>query len=970
MWVKSIHTSIRHLILVALFLLSSNTKTKAQINSIGTPFIINYSRLDYRAGQQNWMIDQASDGRMYFANNEGLLEFDGLNWDLKPLPKEILVRSLLISQEGRIYVGGFNEFGYFEPDSLGQLVYHSLLDMLSPEDRNFDEIWRIHNTPDGLVFQSFNQLIILNKEGVQVVKAPVNLHFSFFVNGQLLVVDLAKGIFRYSMGKFFPLIGTEPLTGLEIWGILPLGNELLIATAEKGIYRYDGNRLVEWSNPAADFLKRNQVYSAIRLSEDNIAFGTIQNGLLICTNEGIPVQKINRIKGLQNNTLLCLKKDHAGNLWVGTDNGIDYIEINSPLSFLSYQHGISAGYTSSLYHGILYLGTNQGVFYKKWDDFLSASEDKNFNIIEATRGQDWTLQVIDDHLFCGNINGTYIILGSEAQKISNIKGSWTFLKLNNFTNKIIAGTYTGLVLFDKKNGSWRFDKKIKGFNESSRSIEQDRDGSLWVSHGLKGVFHVFLNEDLDSATRVNFYNSSKGFNTDYGINVTRLKNEIFFTSSDGLYEYNKNTDYFEKSTQFNDLFQIKKLSKLKEDVKGNIWYFANKMMGVLRLQEDGGYGNISLPFKQIQDKLVGGFEYVDNIDEQNVLIGASNGFIHYNPNLYKDYQKPFSIYINKVSIQNPDSIIYFGHASHAENHFPALKFRNNALYFSFSANDFENPGKIEFSTFLQGYDSDWTKWEARHNREFTNLDEGDYTFFVKARNIYGVETKATSFKFSIKPPWERSLWAFITYSIFGIIIIGIILLLIKRKIERSKRKEKKRQQLKFEEREEKLQLETLEAEKEIIRLRNAKLREEMIMKDKELANSTLDMIQKNKLLTKIKNDLKKISSPLIDEESKNNIHLLLKKINKELDTEKQWEVFETHFENVHEAFLKRLKIKYPNLSPRELKLCAYLRMNISSKEIAVLMNISVRGVEISRYRLRKKLMLNRNENLTDFILSF
>ncbi len=261
-------------------------------------------------------------------------------------------------------------------------------------------------------------------------------------------------------------------------------------------------------------------------------------------------------------------------------------------------------------------------------------------------------------------------------------------------------------------------------------------------------------------------------------------------------------------------------------------------------------------------------------------------------------------------------------------------------------------------------------WETRNNREFTNLSEGDYTFYVKARNIYGVESDPAIFTFTITPPWARSIGAYIVYIIIGLVIIGFIVLLIRKKIERSNLKEKELQQEKFREREEKLQRETLEAEKEIIRLRNEKLSEQMIMKDKELANSTLDMIQKNKLLTKIKNDLKKISSATIDEESKNNIHILSKRINKELDTEKQWEIFETHFENVHEAFLIRLKEQYPELSPRELKLCAYLRLNISSKEIAILMNISTRGVEISRYRLRKKLDLNRNENLTDFILTF
>ncbi|MEZ5145960.1 MAG: LuxR C-terminal-related transcriptional regulator [Bacteroidales bacterium] len=244
------------------------------------------------------------------------------------------------------------------------------------------------------------------------------------------------------------------------------------------------------------------------------------------------------------------------------------------------------------------------------------------------------------------------------------------------------------------------------------------------------------------------------------------------------------------------------------------------------------------------------------------------------------------------------------------------------------------------------------------------------TFLVKARNIYGIETDTKAYHFNIDPPWPRSAPAFILYAFLGLLLIGITILLMRKKIERSKLKEARLQQEKFREREDKLQRETLEAEKEIIRLRNEKLREQMTMKDKELANATMEMIQKNKVLNKIKNDLKKITTASHDDGLKNEVQSLHRKINKELDTEKQWEVFETHFENVHEAFLKRLKNQFPDLSPRELKLCAYLRMNISSKEIAALMNISTRGVEISRYRLRKKLQLSRNENLTDFILSY
>ncbi len=942
----------------------------AQINSVGTPFINNYSRTEFQAGQQNWMIDQGPDGRIYFANNDGLLEFDGLNWQLHRLPNNIVVRSVFAAPDGRVYVGGYNEFGYFEPDSLGALTYHSYNHLLAPEDQNFDEIWRIYDTPDGLIFQAYSQIVLIKNQEAEVIKAPGKFHFSYFVNGQFLAIDINKGIMRYSMGNFFPLIGTDRLKGREIWAILPHGNKLLFATADQGLYLYDGNQLKEWLTPASAFLRQNQVYSAVTLDEDHYAFGTVLNGLLICTREGIPVQKINRLKGLQNNTILSMLKDRSGNLWIGTDNGIDYAEINSPLSELSYAHGLSAGYTAKLHDNMLYLGTNQGVYYKKWDEFLAPDNDTQFQLIENSRGQVWTLQVIENRLFCGTTTGTFIIKGNEATRISDIPGGWTYIKYPYQDEVIMGGTYSGLITIQKNHHDQFTVKKVKGFNESSRMLEIDTDGSIWMSHGFKGVYHIYLTEKLDSVRHVDFYGAASGFKSYIGINVTRINGEIYFSARDGLYAYNPDRDAFEKTEFINELKSWKSLSLLKEDANGNIWYFDNGEAGVLRVQEDGGFTDINLPFKQLSGNYIGGFEFVYPIDEANVLFGASDGFIHYNPMMPKNYQSPFRVFINKVSLLNPDSVIFSGHTLETTPFVPNLKFKNNSLYFSFSASDFENTQNTAYSTFLEGYDKDWTDWEMRNTREFTNLHEGEYTFSVKARNIYGTVTDIGSYRFTVLPPWKRTTAAYILYTLVGLVLIGIALLLIRRKIERSKRKEVRRQQEKFKEREDKLQREALEAEKEIIRLRNEKLREQMRMKDKELANSTLETIQKNKLLNKIKSDLRKMTSSTNDQELKNQINSLTKKINKELDAEKQWEVFETHFENVHEAFLKRLKSAYPELSPRELKLCAYLRLNISSKEIAALMNISTRGVEISRYRLRKKLNLQRNENLTDFILTF
>jgi DNA-binding CsgD family transcriptional regulator len=220
----------------------------------------------------------------------------------------------------------------------------------------------------------------------------------------------------------------------------------------------------------------------------------------------------------------------------------------------------------------------------------------------------------------------------------------------------------------------------------------------------------------------------------------------------------------------------------------------------------------------------------------------------------------------------------------------------------------------------------------------------------------------------VLPPWYLTIYAWIIYVLIAFCMLYLGYRFFLRSMEKSRLKEKEKQKDKFRQREQQLKEEALFTEKELIRLRNEKLNLEMIHKEKELANSSMLIIQKNEILHKLKDELVKIKNALNDDQLKTDLNTTLKRIGKEIDNEKQWQVFNTHVEQVHEDLFKKLKSQYPGLTPRELSLCAYLRMNISSKEIATLMNISTRGVEIGRYRIRKKLGLDRNANLTDFML--
>lgn len=940
-----------------------------QIKRVGIPYIRNYRTTEIGAGAQTWMIDIGHKGLAYFANNDGILEFDGRSWRNYALPGGIVVRCVGASDDGRIYAGGFNQIGYLYPGETGKLIFQSLMDLVPASFQNFGEVWKIHELPYGIVFQSYKQLMIYRNEKISVIKAPENFHFSFKVNNELYINDQTEGLYRLAHDRLVHITAAAELRGQMIWSMLPLGEKILIATAEKGIFEFDGLNLREWKSGEQDLFQKSQIYCGTQVGNSVYAFGTVQNGLFICDSAGNILQHINEEKGLQNNTVLSIKQDQYGNLWLGLDNGIDYIEIDSPLSYFTNYHNLSAGYAAILHNGYFYFGTNRGVFYQKWEDLKNNIGDQEFSIVPGTQGQVWELKVVDGTLFCGHNSGIFMISGTKARKISDVQGGWTFIQPEGREDILICGTYTSLVRFKKENDIWQPGEKVKGFEESSRFLANAGKNMLWMTHGYLGVFRMHFNTLYDSVSKVEIYKENQGLPSSKNISVFEILDQVVFTTEEGFYKYNSRSNSFEAAKDLQETFTGKNINELHEDNEGNIWYFTLDEAGVFRLQEDGTYFNVELPFRELKGRFIKWFQFVYPLDEENVFFGIQDGFVHYSPAFPKNYNEDLQVFIRNIELAVVDSVIYHGGADH-EISLNSLPFKYNQLHFEYAANEFENPESVEYATLMEGHEDTWSPWQSKTSRDFSNLPRGSYTFRVKAKNIFDTQSQTSSASIEIEPPWYLKWWAYIIYLIVGGFLILLMTIYIRFRIKRSRKEEKERQKKFFNEREKRLKTETLEAEKQVIRLRNEKLATEMRQKDRELANNTMQMIQKNKSLIAIKKELNALSKEITDEASRELINRLLRKINREIDTENQWEVFEEHFESVHEEFLKHLKTEYPDLTPRELKLCAYLRLNISSKEIATLMNISTRGVEISRYRIRKKLGLDRDTNLTSFIMSF
>lgn len=970
---------VRKIISLSLIFCFVASSVFAEVKSVGIPFIHSFSKREYKGGSQNWNMVQRSNGLMYFANNEGVLEYDGNSWRLIPMPNNSVVRSLAVDSLQRVYVGAYNELGYLESDQQGKLSYHSLIDLIPESERDFSEIWQIFPFENGMLFHSFQKILYYKGGKITVFNADTEFHYSFLIDNQLFIQEKEKGLCLLNKQKVEQVRGGGFFKDIEIVSILPYSDHSrIIATATSGLFMFDGDKVQVWDTSLNEMFKKNQLFSGISLGDRYYAFGSVMNGLYILDRAGQLVQHVNSDKGLQNNTILSLFRDKDKNLWLGLDNGIDYLEVSSPLSMFKTDKDIGTGYSSIVYDNYLYLGTNMGLFCKELSgDFNVLLKTKDLELVKNTSGQVWSLQVIDGELICGHNKGTFRIEKKQADLICDIEGGWKYLYKKELPNQMIGGTYSGLVLFEKSSktqGKWQFVKEISGFKESSREMIWSDDNSIWMCHGYKGVYRIFLNSDLDSCVNYRFFGEDDGFASKLNINVNKIRGEIVFSSPNGFYKYLPELDRFDKHKYLNDLFgSDDRVNKLIEDENGDVWFFQGGSLGLLKRQIGNSYEMVRKPFLSLKGAFIGAFENAYTYDRKNVLFGTERGFVHYNPTITKQYDSDYDVLIREVSITGPqDSIIYLGNNNQTDlkdNEEPLLlAYRDNALRFKFSAPQYSEPDLVRYNYQLLGFDDEPVLCVNRLQKEYTNLPEGDYTFRIGAENQYGIKARPSEFHFSIAPPWYRSLIAYLVYLLVCILILLLMVYLVRRRIRFEQMRLKKRQEAELKANEQKFREEALIAEKEIVQLRNEKLRREVEFKNRELAGSTMNIIHKNEVLSYSVGELKKALKKIKDPIALVQVRELMKKVDAEFNSEQDWEQFEMHFDQVHEDFLKRLRVEYPQLTPKDLRICAYLRMNLSTKEIAPLMNISVRGVEISRYRLRKKFDLSREENLIDFIL--
>lgn len=979
---------MRNLLLLLLFLMAMPSAVLPRATANWQRRVINYTRHEYRAGTQNWMFEQQDNGWIYVANNKGMLEFDGVNWTLCPMDGSKM-RALRKADGGRIYAGGFSQLGYFEPDSLGHLHYHTLNGRLADVTHMgvVRNIWMRHGQ---VCFQADRNLFFYapDADTIQAVDVKEQI-FASAIIGHKLYVFTRRGLQLWTGTELQLLCGMAGQNVEHPVALLPYRDKMLIVTHSKGIFSYTPAEGIRRLHTAADpFLYANNAVCAA-IQKSLLAVGSVQDGFCLIHLDTGQAEFLSAGEGLQNQTVQAILFDSGGNLWLGLDNGIDFVHLNSPVrSFYGRSSAIGSGYASAAFARHLYLGTNRGVFRTS----LPGSEQpiEPVQLVEGTGGQVWSFLVHDNKLFCAADNGIFVIHpDGHCIHLPNLRRVRQLVAIPGHDDILVAGCYSvtrGLHLLRKTGADWRVDHPIAGCDVSCKSLLATTvDSVLWVSNREQGIYRVQLAAGFSRVANIRDYRPQSVPNRNYTC-LASVNGEVVVASHAGLWRFSEEGDSLQRYTALEKRLGETCYTYLYEDSLHNLWHSDGNSLCWMRF--DGvrnsyvqGAHNVN------QGGLIESFEHVSTYCGRAV-VATEDGFDLFESSGYDRLSgavgsMPLTLAVRRAYSTAPsDSLVY------VSSYFPGpslekpaftLPFRNNSLRLCCAANNYDGKYTSRYSYRLDrnGETGIWTDFTENHIKEYTGLKEGTYTFHVKLDLPYSHHTShyaEAHLTFQILPPWWRTVWSKLAY-------VGAAFLVafyIRRRVVRGRRRlvmeqelELLRQQRKHEEEKElqDSQISLLREEKQS--LMEEKLQSELRHKQDELVRSTLNIVRKNEMLEEIKKEVQGFSKVIGEEtlpELRRRAMRLIGRISTNIEHDDDLKAFESSFDEVHRRFFSALSARFPELTQKDRQLCAYIRMNLQSKEIAPMMNVSVRAVEIGRYRLRNKLHLEKGDSLLEFLL--
>jgi serine phosphatase RsbU (regulator of sigma subunit) len=778
---------IRPLFLIIVLILFA----KISVSQYLRPHVENFTQKHYgdSCHSQNWSVTQDNNGLMYFGNEKRALIFDGENWDaIRTSEFGGFVSSMHTDTHGNIYVGSYGQFGHLKKDSIGDLIYVSLSENLENEDAFFSNIWRIYEYQNSILFFASEKIFLLQDNKISIINPKTSFHLAFVVNNQLFVRQRGIGLMAYNKSQFQLIENGEIFKDYGIFGIFPTEEEqkYLIITQELGAYHYDAKKPISKISPinnnSKNELINSNVFGGVILNDGRIALNTNKNGLIIINQNAEIENIINTNTGIKDNDIKQVFQDSNNDIWLAMNTGICRINYSSQISNFTSKSGLTGDIsTIAIFNNSLFAGTTEGVFAYN-------NKTQLFGKDSRLSKQVYQIKPVKNRLVISSELGIYEKnKKNKLTKISNISEA-KFHFLNNKELLFVAGN-NNIEIYKYQNSNWILKQKksdvfINNITDVQFNAEINDSLDFWIGTLNEGVLNVKVGKDFGISVQ-NYY-TSDGLYSGWAIPF-KTDSSMVFGSVRGLLKLvDLNTlDLESNNRNYKNFFEPTKYLGLETDAvsifkntESKIWICKN---GNPEYYEKSKEKFESRNFVGIDLGKINTY-YIHN---SNIFIGGNDGISYVDIEKLKEFDKKINVNIRKITTLDNEKISC---SSINSNKTITLDYSRNSITFNFAALYIENGLTAKYSFFIDGYDEKWSDWSVENKITYKRLPPGNYTFQVKAKNIYNVESSIKEFRFKITPPFYRTIFAYIIYIVLFAMIFWLAIKLYTRKLLKDKQR--------------------------------------------------------------------------------------------------------------------------------------------------------------------------------------
>ncbi|MCC8188583.1 MAG: hypothetical protein LIP08_14085 [Bacteroides sp.] len=896
-----------------------------------------YKPSEYKSDAQVWGIAHGEEDDMFFATNEGVVLFDGVRWEKYMAPSECIMRSVFYDTEEKIlYSGGVNEFGSWHFDAYGQLQYTCLYQ--NPRNLATKEFWRVVKVPYShlIYFQSPVSVQVYDTQTGEVTEVDAGGQRFNALSSVNEKVYVQQENVLYRLDGTQKTMVTDGLQGIYLLNMFPeTGGRIRLVSSEKGTIILDHTGAIQQHIPVEGDMR---ITSICRM-QDRYLIGTGNSGFYVKDLQGNILSHVNESQGLKN-VVLSVGYNNRGDLWLGLNGGIMYVEesVKEESFLMDPKENIGYVYCGLRTPGALYAGTNKGLY-----KVTSAKDQPRFEMIPSLKGQVWNLYQVGDQVVVAHDKGLFTLTGGQFQQIRQ-GGVYTLLPIPSRPGWYISGNYNGFSVYQSVQGVLRFRHHVEGYNNLVQEFAFDKEGNLWLVHSRKGFRRLRFDADYTRIEDSGIYEfTTPGMTRSLMVQVEQ--DLIFLDNEGGVYKYNELQDMLQEDAYYTSLLEPVSRDALSlQYIDGLFWQVHEDGVGFLRKD----YNRLSVfPhfFSHVSDQFIPkGFRKIIPLEQDRYAFGLLNGMgmictDRLEPRLYRMPQ------IRRVEAVGQTSVLALAPDTKGVCEVPPF-YHTLCLRLA----SLERNGQVEYRIPKRG-----EKWEATSEGQIflTYLTPGNYTIEIRACDGYGSCSEVNTLSLTVKAPWYATRLALFLYLLCILAIAYAFHLFYKRKVQQKEKQIKAEQEQKRKE------------EMSLFQLNS--LRGELENKNSKLMSITMLGVQNNTFLKKTKEDISELLSDDMLGAHKMQIKRIVREIDKQLNDQSGWNNFAEHFNNTCNGFFDKLNERHPKLTNNDLRLCAYIRINLSAKEIASLMNISTNSVEMARYRLRKKLDLDEEVTLSQYL---